>query len=704
MKLRQTVRHLLNIFTVRNFLAAKLTALVLFVLGLSPISGFAQAPCSIVKVLSGKQINQHKFTQQGVGWVYSWAPGTSEFEKNNELNVLLPAHVIFEANKVFAECNDEMAELFVKGTSSSYDLAVLGFLKPDVIKKFKPLFRIKKNKNSDFDLTDLNKDIFVGHQLMNLTAAHFKGSQLIFTTLGIKNNDLKNEFNYQFPQYRKSILNSAGAIRPGMSGSPLFNGANTFPIGMNLKTKVNDHISLVLPTEEILPLLPELEKGRDPWKREHPNYDISFFHHFDPSQKILQRFRQLVIRDNQGKVIERYTEPCHFGSMVESTKWSEIEHNLVISKKMSFEDENKNKFSWSQYFQNKAAEKIKNSDKNWGQDEGSKILIGGGGGGGGSWGDSGGGLNGKTSSATLYTEDNNNSSNGKSNNGGDWILKKLMFGGDAQYFLSKDVCPMEGLPVEDFQKKPENKILLASKLQLKKGPSVTVKANDLESLLLVLLGEEKLNGAGNFEKSISSNRIYKGDKAASLRLICNKDLLGKNLKVFGSHVDASEKETLLPSRPWNDFDVKRMFENKTTSHMLLVREKKYLSKMKENPVVYLQCEGDGDSLEIVSENSDWSYRFTIKNGILSGHFSISNIDKIYEIKGEGTEDKHLFKYLAEDPEQGFKIQVILDPLNDPLVTIRFIDIPEEEKLKYSFSFNNTIPSLEFMESLWYVRD
>ncbi|MGZ3768868.1 MAG: hypothetical protein ACXVCP_05185 [Bdellovibrio sp.] len=704
MKLRIALKHLYNIFTAHNFLPGKFLILFLLVLNFFPVLALAQSPCSIVKILSGKQINEHKFTQQGVGWVYGWSDQNS---KGGDLNVVMPAHVVFEANKVFAECNGEMAELFLRGISPSYDLAVLGFVKPEVEKKnFIPLFRIKKDK--EFVLTDLNKNVFAGKTLMNLTAAHFKGSELVFTILGIKNNDFKKDFNYQFPQYKKSILNEAGAIRPGMSGSPLFNGKDTFPIGMNLKTKVNDHISLVLPTEEFLPLLPDLEKGRDPWKSEHPYYDIGFFHQLDPSQKILQRFRQLVIRDSQGKVIERYTEPCHFGSMVETTTWTQVNQllnpNTFSEQSAPANQLNKlnNNFDWNEYFKKETTQKVRPIGKNW-TESGTKNQVAGGGG---SWGDSGGGLNGKASSETLYTDDNNDTAaDTVSGNNVEQLLKKLMFAGDAQYFLSKNICRKEGLLVETFPKsQQENRILLASKLRFKDGSLYSVKMDDLESLLLVIRGEEKLAGAGNFGKYSSTNRIYKGDETASLRLICNRDLLGKNLKAFGNLVDDDEKQTLIPSRPWNDFDVKRLFQQQGNAHMLLMREKKYLSKTQENPVVFLECDSDGKSMEIVSENSDWSYRFTVENGKLSGRFSISNIDSTYEINGNGSSEDHLFSYIAEDAEQGFKIQVVLNPINDPLVAIRFIDIPKQEKLRHSFGYNNSKPSLEYLESLWYVKE
>lgn len=652
-------RHVKNNFTAALLGAVEFSKIclvfVVLVFSFLVSSAHAQNSCSIVKVKTFKQVGSANYYQEGVGWVYGWQTN-EKLVQSKTLKVVAPAHVVFEGSKIFADCDGVSLELIPKGISPTLDLAVLES-KDVVAKNIKPLFELSANLSPVNIDESVLKDNTSGFPVV----VHFNKSTLTYTNLGVVNGDLKTQFNYQFPQYQRSILNASGGIRPGMSGSPLFMANSKLPVGMNLKTKINDHVSLVLPTEDLIQFLPHLEKGLDPWALKHPLFEIGFYHAYDSATKSLQRYRQVLIKNEKGEVIQKYLEPCQFGSMVETSTWQ------VTGGGGSWGDSGG---SWG------------DSGGSWGDS-------------GGSWGDSGGGKNkAQGKKQTYYTGDLKLAQNA----GGEGLLKQIMYLGYNQYFLSKNVCEKEGL-IESVMATGGRRLLLGGVMKFD-STLTPMKIDDIESLLVALLAQEKQRGA-------FVNKIYAGDELASLKLICNEKIMGRNLKAYGSKVDASELTRFIPKRPWNDFDVNQFFKHDANinSHMLLMREKKYLSRGGDSDVVYLECDDDGEQLNIVSKNQDWSYEFKISDGELSGSFSISNIDRTYDVKPKPLAgSKSLWNYLAEDPKSGAKIQVTLDPFNDPLVTIRFLEIPAAEKYKHGHGFNNTTPSLEYMESLWYVQD
>lgn len=696
-------------------------------------NAYADDSCSVVKIMTFKQVGSITYYQEGVGWIYDWqisdvAKAVSKNEKSpapkrsgkadapqipKKLRIVTPAHVIFEGTKIFAECNNISFELRPLGISSTLDLAVLQSAEASSLPpSFKPLFEISPNLTP----VSFDESILKDNTSLFPLVVHFKGSTITKTNLGVLNEKLTPQFNYQFPQYKKSIMNSAGGIRPGMSGSPLFYEKSKPPVGMNLKTKINDHISLVLPTEELISFIPELEKGQDPWKIKHPLYEIEFVHYFDSNKHSLQRYRQLTLKNNQGMVTQKYMEPCQFGSMVETSTWQEAagdgDYNLEAYKSSvgnpigmrSLErlqearsklklnhpggwlqeinkDKNKDQFQLQEIEEDPTNRP--SVDRNEGQSRG-----------GGSWGDSGGGQS-KAKTHSYYTGDLPLDQGVFNANN---VLQRLMYLGSHQYFLSKNICEREGL-IEYNLASSEKKRLLGRIFNFK-GEMNTVKTDDVEALLLAILVNEK-------DPTLAQQNIYAEDKAASLKLICNKSILGNNLKVYGNKVDHGELTNFIPQRPWNDFDVRQFFDHKSqaNNHMLLMKEKKYLSKSGENDVVYMECLDDGDTIKIVSKNNDWSYDLEIEDGELSGSFSISDIETTYELNPlplQGT--KGLWSYIAINRENGAKVQVTLDPFNDPLVSIRFIEIPEIEKRKHSHGYQNTNPPIEYMESLWYIQN
>ncbi|MGZ3780278.1 MAG: S1 family peptidase [Pseudobdellovibrionaceae bacterium] len=623
---------------------------------------FASDRCSLVKIKTFKTVAGSRYYQQGVGWVYSYSHEKKSVDVGHK--IVAPAHVVFEGGQIFAECNGLSFELRLKGISPTLDLAVLEVLaEPSGSQVLTSLFSLNENLspvNVDESVLKQNK---VGYPAV----AYIKNNHLTFMNLGVVSDDNKAKFNYQFPQYRKSILNSEGAIRPGMSGSPLYNSNTILPVGMNLKTKINDHVSLVLPTEELIPYLPQLEKNQDPWLAKHPFFGIQFLHVHDASAKSLRRYRQVFLKNEQGQLMKTYTEPCQFGSMVETTNWQFL-----------------------------ATDNGNSSNKNIQQKGGGSW---GDSGGGGSWGDSGGGkpiATGGYDDDTYYTGDANLSKKTA-------LATQTLFFGSHQYFLSKNVCEHEGLIEQSFMTN-QKRLLLGAEVKVDSIES-PFKIDDVESLLLMLLVREK-------DQQGVRRIIFSGDESADLKLVCNEHNFGTQMKVFGHTVDASELQTFIPARPWNDFDINNFFSgaSNTLNHILLMKEKKYLSKAGSNDVVYMECEDDGETLHIVSQNHDWSYDLEISDGELSGKFSISNIEKTYEVnpKPVGRFDfesgTRLWNYWAVDQKTGAKVQVVLDPANDPLVTIRFTDIPAYERTHHGHGLNNSMPPLEYMETQWFVRD
>lgn len=658
MNINSSNRHVKNNFTASLLNAAEWVKICLLfvVFSLLAETALAQNPCSIVKVKTFKQVGTTNYYQEGVGWVYDWQSNKKSTQPKT-LKVIAPAHVVFEGNKIFAECNNVSMELYSRGISPSLDLAVLE--SQDINSKynsnFEPLFELTDNLAPVAIDESVLKDNTAGFPVV----VHFRKSSLTYTNLGVMNEQLKSQFNYQFPQYHRSILNTSGGIRPGMSGSPLYDSGSKLPVGMNLKTKINDHVSLVLPMEELIQFLPHLEKGVDPWTIKHPGFEIAFYHAYDAGTKSLQRYRQLLIKNEKGQVIQRYLEPCQFGAMVETSTWQPTGGG-----------------SWGD----------SGGGGSWGDS-----------GGGGSWGDSGGGTQAKLRKNSYYTGDLKLSSGavGKNNDS----AKEFMYSGLNQYFLSKNVCEKEGL-IEAVPASGLKKILVGSEIKMN-ADLIPTKIDDIETLLLALLANEKNNGP-------SLKKIYAGEETANLKLICNEKIMGRKLKAYGSQVDNSELTRYIPTRPWNEFDVDKFFEQDKgggNNHMLLMREKKYLSKNGRNDVVYLECLDDGEKINIVSKNQDWSYDLEIADGELSGSFSISNIDTTYDVTPKQLKgSKSLWNYFAADKNTGAKIQVTLDPFNDPLVTIRFLEIPAVEKKRHGHGLNNGTPSLEYMESQWYIKD
>jgi hypothetical protein len=618
-------------------------------------TSFADEKCSITSINSVKQIGIHKFKQQGVGWIYN--------HKNDYLPVLkivTPAHVVTESTLVFAECNGKSYELITSGVSPSLDLAILDFKNPkDASNTFNPLFQIKNNT----EITDLNLSIFENNFSAFPAAAHFNNSKIVFTHIGATSsaNEAKEQFNYEFPQYAKSIILFYGGIRPGMSGSPIFLSNNSLPIGMGLKTKINDHATLILPINELVKQLPKLEKGQDPWLTTHPQYQVKFYNQWDEKTSSLKRFRRLVLTQTNGQPISSFTEKCEFGTMTEVSHWIP-------------------------------------SGGSWADS-------------GGSWGDSGGsgsnssGKN-KFKTGVLYTPDLNHTS--------DATVKKsveaLMYGGTNQYFLSKETCNEEGLLLE-----PQQQSIIGIRLgKVLKNQDFVLKIESVESLLLAL---RKLEQQHLAIESILNMAIFNTQVLEDFDPICAKYLLGPNLRANGTKVDTSEQMTFMPARTWGDLDLKDFFKldkpiNKTDSHMIIVREKKYLSSLAENDNVYLKCSEDKKTIDIVTAVKDIAYHFRIEKNHFSGAFSIGDISELGNIDDPTSifntyhfdvRTNNFWDYLVEDKKQGFKIQVILNPLNDPLVDIRFLEIPVEEKKKHSNSYQDTHPPIEYIESQWYVK-
>jgi hypothetical protein len=276
--------------------------------------------------------------------------------------------------------------------------------------------------------------------------------------------------------------------------------------------------------------------------------------------------------------------------------------------------------------------------------------------------------------------------------------------------LSKRNCSAEGL----FDEK-SGKTLLAMRLQNSGANDYILKTDEVENLLLLMRVSEKreIDLGDSFTQS-----IYKGDERADLNLICREDLLGSDLSIHGDKVDESELTTFLPARPWNELDVNQFFNlnsnaTKAQMHMLLMKEKKYLSKNKDNPNVYLKCSKDKKTLDIHATVKDWAYHFRIGKEKFAGTFTISDIEDTddwtdfndwsnrYQFN---TSTKNLWNYEVVDKEQGFRIVISLDPLNKPLVKIRFLEVPEIEKLRHGHWFQDGLPPLEYLESLWYIND
>lgn len=241
-----------------------------------------KAHCPILRVSTEINYQNKNYTSLGHGW---------HFEFEDESYILVPYHVIHSATKITGSCPDDNAiwNLKVIGQSPVYDLSVLKIVNVEVKQSIDnkkslpgPLFKLGKSLDFTFfkfpflDIANIKKD----SNNPEILATMSKGA-IVFTHL-----DLNQTLTYQstnvgpistnewirddrvFYPYKKTLYLLSGA-RPGLSGSPVFSfGDNPLLKGMALASRLNRGATFAAPLEEILPLIPSLISGVDPWIEE----------------------------------------------------------------------------------------------------------------------------------------------------------------------------------------------------------------------------------------------------------------------------------------------------------------------------------------------------------------------------------------------------------------------------------------------------
>lgn len=610
---------------------------VVAILFCSPAMSFA-LECPIVSVRAKKVVEGHRFIQVGEGWSF-------QVEGDKNVYLLTPAHVVFDADEVQGDCQQRSINMERIGSSDTLDLAVYRFEQEEKPKEpVIAMLELSRNQNGKgFEIKrnfDFSSKIKGPSQAVTL---YFKNGVLDSLPVVISAKEEVLKKSKDFPQYDYVFLNRINAIRPGMSGSGFFNLLNQPPVGMNLKTLLNDHVSFILPTELILSYLPDLLQGRDPWKERHPHLWIQFSHSLNKAAKILERSRQLVAIDPLTKHRMLLREVCAIGRIVESSQWLPV-HGAWVDHGGSWVDHSGN---------------------------GTKIRALGG-----------------SKKTTTYTGD---SLPGMTN----WpeeIPRELIFAlVPNQYFLNEQECSEEGLLLMS----PHGVDKL---IAYRDRDGSLTKVSDLETMLKKFIELESSNQ--NYMSFIEKQKVTAANPPRKFESICNSRLMGQSFQIAGAKVDSSESRASIPKGLWDLSTLKQMFRQ--TEHQdlnaayLLIREKKYLQSSSDNELVYIKCSDKQDEINIKAANSDLSFDLSIEPHRMSGSFSIQDIDHTYNFS---VTTGNYWNYFYQNDQ--FAISVSLDPSNDPLVSLKILKIPPEERRFGSVGFNNVTPELKLVDIEWY---
>lgn len=239
----------------RMGLQSKLLPVAMYcILVASAHAGAQTTTCQIVTVQAQKSLQGRKFGQNGVGTLFSSPSAT-----NARVNVLVPAHVVFSADQLRVRCGWRTLPARMVGISPTLDLAVL---ETAAVPELKPMFQFPaKQKPKSLPKGRLWETVRVVFPQPHSEAQPQELRSLAQIVSGGESPLLG---------FKSAIQLQTTAVRPGVSGSPLFwvdknAKAPQIPAGILTKSLIDDHQAIAIRIEDIWSSLPDLLQGRDPW-------------------------------------------------------------------------------------------------------------------------------------------------------------------------------------------------------------------------------------------------------------------------------------------------------------------------------------------------------------------------------------------------------------------------------------------------------
>jgi S1-C subfamily serine protease len=245
--------------------------------------------CSVVEVKATKRFDGASFQQKGVVTVVKTGDGKTHW--------ITPAHVVFGADTLEANCGGERAQLRVLKVDSLRDVAEVEPLQSLPVRPLEILpFPLKDNRSLSFYVPSSADSQATDGQIYRLSenssieflAQNFVGSPY----LGVS-----------------GIVRVKGfGIRPGMSGSPLLDDNGHVVAILTHTANSTDH-SLALPVAEFL-------------KSVKPTHDITTTLSKGGTQ--LQKTNHLRVHNKAGAIVAEFSDACPIGSFSAVSQWGSV--------------------------------------------------------------------------------------------------------------------------------------------------------------------------------------------------------------------------------------------------------------------------------------------------------------------------------------------------------------------------------------------